>query len=229
MPISLTGIWIRIRHLSDGMPKGNQPQRMRVRCLDRFTAQSGFTLIEVVLTIALLALVLGLVLPRINGTPSLSDSSRRLVGVIHSLSTAAAATNRTYRLHVDFTQQAYWSTVMTRDGDRPPSDPSLAFRTTLVSPIKFEDVTTPRSGKVREGKVFVEFFAGGRVDQSVIHLSNQNDRMVALLVNPLTGSVHVSDGYYVDQPKRPVPDAYRQLLTALPLPPPSRLEKAIQP
>jgi hypothetical protein len=36
------------------------------------------------------------------------------------------------------------------------------------------------------------------------------------VLNPLTGGVHVSDGYYMEKPKVSVPEAYRELFKALP-------------
>jgi Tfp pilus assembly protein FimT len=191
--------------------------------------ERGLTLIEVVLTVALVALVLGLVLPRIGITPSLAQSSRHLAGAIQSLSTAAAASsNRTYRLHIDLDRQLYWATLATSDGDRLPSDPSLAFRTALASPMKVEAVTTGRHGKVTAGKVVIEFFPGGRTDQAMIHLSNDDGRMVVLVLNPLTGAVHVSDRSDPEPPKASIPEAYREWFTALPPPPTLPVQQAQQ-
>ncbi|MDQ6733001.1 MAG: prepilin-type N-terminal cleavage/methylation domain-containing protein, partial [Nitrospirota bacterium] len=133
MPTSTTGISIRIRRETGDLAKGSTSSRPRRRFVGS-PAQAGFTLIEVVLTVSLLAIVLALVLPRIGTTPSLSESSRHLVGAIHSLYTAAASSNRTYRLHIDLDKHIYWATVFTGDGDRLPTDPSLAWRTALSSP-----------------------------------------------------------------------------------------------
>lgn len=181
-------------------------------------AQDGFTLIEVVLTIALLALVLGLVMPRIGSNPSLSESSRHLIAAIQSLYTAAVASNRTYHLNIDLDRQIYWATVVTSDGDRPPTERSLAFRAALPSSIKIEDVTTGRQAKATAGNVSIEFFPGGRVAQTVIHLSNP-DRIIAMVLNPLTGAVRVFDHYYVEPSKESLSEEYRDFFKALPLPP----------
>jgi hypothetical protein len=161
-------------------------------------------------------------------TPSLSESSRRLVGAIQSLHTAAAASNRTYRLNIDLDRHVYWATVFTSDGDRPPSDPSLAFRTALPSPVRFEDVTTGRHGRATAGRVFIEFFPGGRVNEAVIRVSNHADRVLAMVLNPLTGEVHVSDRY-LELSKASIQETYRVFFTALPPPRTLPLQQAIQP
>lgn len=228
MPISPTGISIRSREHT-ASPAESRTHTSYTRCSDVGPLeQDGFTLIEVVLTLALVALVLGLVLPRAGLTPSVSDTSRRLIGAIQSLHTASTASNRTYRLHIDLDRQTYWATVFTSDGDRPPSDPSVAFRTTLPSPVRFEDVTTRRHGRATAGKVFIEFFPGGRADQAVIHVSNHADRLLAMVLNPLTAEVHVSDRY-VEPTKASVQEIYREFFTALPLPRALPIPQAIQP
>jgi prepilin-type N-terminal cleavage/methylation domain-containing protein len=191
-------------------------------------AERGFTLIELVLTIALVAVALALVLPRIGITPSLTASSRHLVGAIHALFTAAAASNRTYRLNIDLDQHAYWATVLTTDGDRLPSDPLLASRTTLPSRVRFEDVTTGLQGKVTAGKVLIEFFPGGLMDRAVIHLSNHTDQILTMVLNPLTGGVQVNDRY-MEPPEPSVPEAYRQFFKALPPRLTLPKEKAVRP
>ena len=191
-------------------------------------AEGGFTLIEVALTIALLAVSLGLVLPRIGIAPSLSASSRHLVGAIQALFTAAAASNRTYRLNIDLDQHIYWATVLTTDGDRLPSDPLLASRTALPSTIRFEDVTIGRHGKVTAGKVFIEFSPGGLIDRAVIHLSNHTDQILTMVLNPLTGGVHVTDRY-MEPSALSVPEAYREFFRALPPPLTPSKEEPVKP
>lgn len=190
--------------------------------------EAGFTLIEVVLTIALLALVLTLVLPRVSITPSFSTSTRHLVGAIQSLFTAAAGSNRTYRLNIDLDQHMYWASVLTSDGDRFPSDPSLGFRTVVPSGIRFEDITTGRYGRATTGKVFIEFLPGGRMDRAVIHLSDHANQMVTMVLNPLTGGVQVSDGYR-EPPKAVVPETYQEFFKALPPRPAASPEEAVRP
>ena len=183
--------------------------------LQRPHPQAGFTLIELALTLALLGLILALVLPRITTTPTLSASARQLVGTIHSLFTAAASTKRAYRLHVDLDQQIYWATVLTTDGDRLPSDPSLVSRTALPSTVGFQDIHTVRYGKVTSGRIFIQFFPGGRVEPAVVHLSNQAQQVLTLVLNPLTGGVRIAD-HYLERSAPGVPEAYLSFFQPLP-------------
>ena len=190
--------------------------------------ERGFTLIEMVLTIALLGIVLALVLPRIGLSSSVSASSRQLAGTVRALFIAAASSNHFYRLNVDLDRQVYWATMLTADGDRLPSDPALAFRTALPSTVGLDDITTGRHGRVTAGKVFIQFFPGGRVEPAVIHLSNHEDQFVTLVVNPLTGGVHATDRY-LEPTALPVPETYLAFFKALPPRPPTSREEAGEP
>lgn len=183
---------------------------------DGHRREGGFTFIEVALTVGLLAMIAGLVLPRVSLTPSLPESGRQLMRAIRSLTTAAAASNQTYRLHLDLDRHVYWATLFTPDGDRVPSDPALAFRTALPSTIRFEDATIGHQGKATVGRVVIEFLPGGRTDRAVIHLTDQIDQRLAMVIHPLTGKIEVSDRYFVEPPKVALPESYRQFFQALP-------------
>lgn len=196
-------------------PTAGAPRRASSGVPRACRAERGFTLIELVLTVALMAAALALVLPRISITPSLSTSSRHLIGAIHSLFTAAATSNRTYRLNIDLDQQMYWASLLTTDGDRLPTDPLLASRTVLPSTVRFVDVIMGRQGTVTAGKVFIQFGSGRRVDRAVIHLANQTDEILTMILNPLTGAVQVIDRY-TELSERSVPESYREFFKALP-------------
>lgn len=177
--------------------------------------ESGFTLIEITVTLALLGLILAVTLPKIGVANTLSSSSRRMIGTIQSLFTAAASSKNTYRLYFDLDQQAYWPTVLTTDGDRAPTDSSLPRREVLPVGIRFRDISTFEHGKVASGKVFVQFFSGGRMEYVVIHLLDQNQDVMTLWANPVTGAVQTMDRMWEPQPP-PIPDGYYAFFQLLP-------------
>ena len=65
-------------------------------------------------------------------------------------------------------------------------------------PVVREDGAMAHNGDpVEEGRVYLYFFPNGWVESSVIHLSDDDEKSIfALKVQPLTGKVKVSEGYY---------------------------------
>lgn len=173
---------------------------------------AGFTLVEIIIVIALMGLVLSLVLPRMGTAGTVSSASRQLIGMIRALSITASATQKTYRLYLDLDQQAYWAVVVESDGERPPVDASLAQRVSLPAHIQLRDATTLHQGKVVVGRAMIQFYPTGRAERSVIHLSDAAPTTLTLVLNPLTGGVQVSDGYMEPNPVQPVAEQFRPLL-----------------
>ena len=172
----------------------------------------GFTLVEIIIVIALQGLVLSLVLPRMGTAGNVSSASRQLIGMIRALSLTASATQKTHRLYLDLDQQTYWAVVVESDGERPPVDAFLAQRVSLPASIQFRDATTLRQGKLGTGRAMIQFYPTGRAERSVIHLSDAAPTTLTLVLNPLTGGVQVSDGYMEPNPVQPVAEQFRPLL-----------------
>ncbi len=208
MPTSRIGSWTKSK---TGEGTGARDALARLH-------EHGFTLIEIIMTLALLGLVFALVLPQTGAGNPLPSFSRQLIGAMQSLFTAASSSKILYRLYFDLDQRSYWAMRATTDGDRLPADPSLAYRGALPSKARFVDIRTAQHGKVTAGKVFVQFFPGGRAEQAVIHLSDQSEQVMTLILNPLTGAVQVMEEYR-EPPVPAIPDAYLSFFQRLPPPP----------
>ena len=173
---------------------------------------AGFTLVEFIIVIALLGLVLALVVPMTGRVATLSSTGRQLITMIRTSSLTALATQKTHRLYLDFDQQAYWVVSVESDGERPPVDTAVAQRVVLPDSVRLQDAITLRQGKVAAGRAVIQFFPAGRVERSVIHLADQGQTTLTLVVNPLTGMVQTSDGYTEPSAVQPVPEQFRPLL-----------------
>ena len=162
----------------------------------------GFTLLELMMVITILGIMAAMILPRISafGAGKIKRETRHLSGVISHLSQEASFTKHTFRLHYDIEAQAYWVSVLQENREFAPSSDPLVARRVLPKGVSFEDVITPRHGKVQEGEAYTEFFPMG-VEKTAIHLK-EGENIWTLAINPLTGRVKVTDRYIEFQERK---------------------------
>lgn len=166
----------------------------------------GFTLLELVVTIAILALAMALVLPRLPavGNADLKSSARRLAGALRYLNDQAVATRTAYRLKLVPGEGTVEIKVLlpagsTTIGEEPKLEPFLQERL-LADGVTVADVVTGRGGRVAEGEVTVDFGAGGLQDYLAVHLAGTGGRRYTVRAYPSTGRVRVDEGSVEEAP-----------------------------
>lgn len=171
--------------------------------------EGGFTLIEIVVVLVLLGTLLGLALSKTGLNAGLPSTSRQLIGAMRDAVSAASATQRSHRLNLDLNRGSYWITEMTPDGEHPPANPLLARPIVLPSRITIQDVSTWQQGRVSTGLAFIQFFPTGRAEPAVIHLTDADQNVTTLRLNPLTGHVQALDHYVDPSGPEPIPERLR--------------------
>ncbi len=168
----------------------------------------GFTLLELVMVIAILALAAALVFPHLPslGGNDLKVSARRLAGAIRYLNDQAVATKTGYRMRIvpgDGTIDIQRVEAATSGTDKPASPPKLdpfLQEQLLADGVTVSDVVTGREGKKSAGEVVLTFGMGGLNDYAAIHLKGSDDRQYTVRAYPSTGRVRVDEGYVEDTP-----------------------------
>ncbi len=133
--------------------------------------EDGFTLLELILVLLILSMTALLVFPKLSsfGAGNIKRTVRHLSGLIQYLAQESAATKQIYRLYYDLEAQAYRVDVFQDNREFGSSSDPLASGRSLPDGIVFEDVITPRHGKVTQGEAFTEIYPMG-VEKSTIHL-----------------------------------------------------------
>jgi general secretion pathway protein H len=158
---------------------------------------SGFTLMELVVVIAIISLVALLVVPRLPSSEGtrLQNSARSLAAGIRLVNDRSVTTKSLYRLRLNLADNSAVFARIAADGsDSPPDDPLLA-RQLLGEGIQIEDVITERLGKVSEGEVVVRFSSGGLAEFVIIHLKGGRDEQYTIMAYPHNGKVVPMAGY----------------------------------
>ena len=157
----------------------------------------GFTLIEIVVVLAIIGMLLTLVLPRLPSSEheNLKVSARTLASTLRYMQDRAATGRTTYYLRMEPGTDNIKVLEAAADGsEKEPADPLLRKRP-VKEGIVVADVTTPRLGKVNNGKIRLDVGNSGLRDFVVIHLSSPDDKFWTVMAFPASGKVKVYDGY----------------------------------
>ena len=72
----------------------------------------------------------------------------------------------------------------------------------LPAGVEFMDVVVLSQGKIQEGEATIRFYPNGCIEQSLIHIRNEDQEVYTLEINPMTGQIELHDRY-IDQKMGP--------------------------
>jgi|GEM_PF-1077095 len=180
--------------------------------------KKGFTLIEILLVLAIIVLVLSFGMPvvsRITGQ-NINTSARKLTALIRGVRTDAILLNSIYRLSLDLDKNTY--SVESRDGAEPLSELALLsvkrdpknpdavnaaasdFKVVdkynkepknLPPGVVFNGLLKEKEGKIKEGIAYIYFFPNGLNEKAIVYLNSQSAKEggYSLFVHPTSGKV----------------------------------------
>ncbi len=156
----------------------------------------GFTLIELIVVIALMGLMLFFTLPRLGDNPFLDDSrqsSRWLIGKVQSLKESALRDQKQYSLHFDLDSGRIWETNESMSPE-DIEDAALNNSYSLPSELRIIDVEYPKKGKVYTGQAEIIFYKAGYTDKALVHMQ-EGDTYLTFLIEPFLSNVQFYETY----------------------------------
>lgn len=158
--------------------------------------QRGFTLIELTLVVLLLGLLANLSLPLISGfeTDRMNSTARRLSGTVKYLYNEAIISGREQRLIFDMSDGTYRTVEIAENGELTENS-GLGRLFRLPETVRFESVYQPQRGERNAGEVTTAMLPGGWLEETIIHLVDEDDKKLTLRLVPLTGLTEFYDGY----------------------------------
>ena len=162
---------------------------------DSFKNAKGFTLIELIVVMALLGIMIAFSVPRLHGTIFLDDtkkSSRWLIGKIQALKEAAIQSQKQYVLHIDIDTDRVWDTNESMSADDLEKATLDAYA--LPGTIKVMDVEFPVAGKIFSGRADIRFYKAGYTDKALIHIQDDNQQL-SFLIEPFLPQVKLFEKY----------------------------------
>jgi len=152
----------------------------------------GFTLIEMVVVLALVALLLAVTLPRLAVNP-FSDTKRQttlwIASKIQQLKEQSLRAARNHTLHIDIDTGQLWSTHAGMRADEIDQARKAGY--TLPEGARIEYVEFPQSATQTTGEAEILFFDKGYSQMALIQARFANTSRRAFLIEPFLPRVKI--------------------------------------
>ena len=161
-----------------------------------FERIKGFTLIELVVVVALISIMLFLAIPRFQSdflTDSTKKVSRWILYKVPALKENAFREQKKYVLHVGIDSEKLW---ITHEGmsDEELQDAEIGGFI-LPDDIKLQDVEFPDERIISSGRADIYFYEKGYSDKAIIHMVHDGDHWLSFLMEPFLPQVYLYSKY----------------------------------
>ena len=181
--------------------------------LRAYANAAGFTLLEILIVLFLLAGVLAIVIPRIVVGEDVGSTGRKLISALRVLQGMAASSQKPVKLYVDLDQGTYWAMVVDGKEEKLPLDASWAAPRSLPEAIRFIDVSVGQTKRV-SGRIELSFYPNGRIDPVILHITDGSNNLLGIAVESFTGAIRTSDERIEPPLNQRIPDRVKLLLQA---------------
>ncbi|MDY6904800.1 MAG: prepilin-type N-terminal cleavage/methylation domain-containing protein [Thermodesulfobacteriota bacterium] len=175
----------------------------------------GFTLIELIVVVALIAVMLFFSFPKLSGflsSDGRDEISRWIIVQAISLRTRAVETQKPHLMVVDLDENKLMAMPETmdaesdmsgeedldtmRDSEALEKEADATVTCQVPDDMQLLDVAFPGGEVVRTGSGIIHFYPKGYTDRAVIHLLDGDDR-VSYYFAPFLAEVKIFDGYWM--------------------------------
>ncbi len=158
--------------------------------------RGGFTLLEMIIVCALIGIMLLVSVPNMRKSfigNQLRASSRKVIGFINGTRQLAEREQQAYFLNIDRLESQIWyeKDIST---DSKEENEDLA-KLNFPAEIRISDIWTRSEGEYSDDQSRIWVSPKGYMDQTVLHLEDDDDNVVSLHFFPFLKSVKVYDQY----------------------------------
>ena len=160
------------------------------------TQVSGFTLIELIVVIALLSIMLAFAIPRFEGS-MLSNNNKKVtrwfMNQVQILRHNSLKNRRIYILNISPDESKMWISdeSMTEEALEAASQNGYS----LPDDITVTGVLYPDGEKISFGSAQIRFYKGGYSDKVIIHIEDDDNNPMSLLIEPFLPNIKVYEEY----------------------------------
>ncbi len=159
----------------------------------------GFTLLELAVVMFLMGLVMTIAMPYFGSmqTSQMRSEARRLASRANYLYQEAGAQKVILRLTFDLAHNGYFASRLDPFAAKPAfhaENGPAGVRVVMPSGVWIRDVTVEGLGTFQHGVVSAQFYPGGYVDATLIHLADRKGEVFTLAIDPFSGHVSIVRG-----------------------------------
>jgi len=158
--------------------------------------RAGYTLLELIVVMALIGIVFFFAVPRFEGSFFVDDakqSSRWLIGKVQSLKESAIREQKQYSLHFDLDSGRIWETNESMSAEDIDSE-ALNNSYSLPDDMRIIDIEYPQKGKIVAGPAEIIFYKAGYTDKALVHMQ-EGDLYLSFLIEPFLSKVQFFESY----------------------------------
>jgi len=157
----------------------------------------GFSLLELIVVLALMGLILAFTIPRIHQVLS-PNNLRKAAAWLVAQSTAAraraAASQIQHSLHLDLGEKRLWVTDASLSQEAALAARKNAFR--MDQNVRIREVAFPERTAVSSGTTAITFYPDGHADPAWIRLEDSAGLTVSLFIEPFLPRIRWHHGDY---------------------------------
>ncbi len=160
--------------------------------------QQGFTLLELIIVCLLITVSLAFSVPNFRQSlvvDQLAASSRKVIALIKEVRTKASQEQQAYLILVDLDQEkiSFQADLPAskQDKDRMASRPTIK----LSPSVRFQDIQSGSTERKISGEVTLWVNKHGYMDQTIFHLSDDQDHVMSIVLSPFLPTIKAHDSY----------------------------------
>ncbi|MBI4649978.1 prepilin-type N-terminal cleavage/methylation domain-containing protein [Candidatus Desantisbacteria bacterium] len=162
--------------------------------MNTYTNSKGLTLIEVLMTVFIMAIITSIALPRMDffAVQNLSSFARKFSGEINYYFNQSVLSKTSYKIEIDFTNANSYSVFSYKEGEWR----EIKSKILLPEGVFFKDIITQADNfTVNNGIGEIRFTYLGYMDSVIIHITDRKDKNFSLITNSISGKVSIFDKY----------------------------------
>lgn len=164
-------------------------------------AAAGFTLMELVVVIALIGIMLFLTIPQLKAGLTIDPAQkavRRIVLLAQKLRLDALTQQKQFVLQLDLDGQRFgFGAQADIETQADETDETIQTFYALPKTVRLTDVVLPDGSTLDTGTVGIDFGRQGYVRQALVHLEGKDgDQLFTLVFEPFLPRVQIKKGYH---------------------------------